>query len=222
MGEEAKMALSNGSRTFEEIKNLRVRLKQEEANVTRAENYAIELQKKLNKLQMSRGINSSNDFEAKYYESQKRISELEKRVGQAMSMGSSSSPSSSPKAPYDSQSLTPSSSIGSLSTVVNSGDFARIYKDIVGTLRTTRDELSKSKSEILRLKTLLRKVRMNCTRSRGGVKTAINDYEETLAKLKVQNETLNKRHDEVNESLLQYKSGVNNIMISSNLSSRPS
>ncbi|KAL6673272.1 class II myosin [Candidozyma auris] len=206
MGEEAKMALSNGSRTFEEIKNLRVRLKQEEANVTRAENYAIELQKKLNKLQMSRGINSSNDFEAKYYESQKRISELEKRVGQAMSMGSSSSSSSSPKAPYDSQSLTPSSSIGSLSTVVNSGDFARIYKDIVGTLRTTRDELSKSKSEILRLKTLLRESEDELYEvKRSGVKTAINDYEETLAKLKVQNETLNKRHDEVNESLLQYK-----------------
>lgn len=210
MGEEAKMSLSNGTRTFEEIKNLRARLQQEEANVNRAENYAVELQKKLNKLQMTRGINSASDFEVKYKESQKRIVELEKQVGQAMLMSSHSngSTTSSPLLPSElSSSLTPSSSIGTISSITNSGDFAKIYKDIVGTLRTTRDELSKSKSEILRLKSLLRESEDELYEAkRSGVKTAILDYEQELAKIKVQNNSLNKRHEELQQSLLKYKS----------------
>lgn len=210
MGEEAKMTLSNNSRTFEEIKNLRARLQQEEANVSRAENYAVELQKKLNKLQMARGMNNSTDFELKYKESQKRIVDLEKQVGQAMLMSAQSNGSngSSPLLRSEnSPSLTPSSSFGTISNISNSGDFAKIYKDIVGTLRTTRDELSKSKTEILRLKSLLRESEEELYEAkRSGVKTAILDYEQELAKIKVQNDSLNKRHEELQQSLLKYKS----------------
>lgn len=210
MGEDLKLGFSNSSRTIDEIKNLRMRLQQEEANVTRAENYAIELQKKLNKLQMSRGINNASDVETKYKESQRRIVELEKQVGQAMLMSNNSNHSSHSSPLMHSEtspSLTPSSSIGTISSLTNSGDFAKIYKDIVGTLRTTRDELSKSKSEILRLKSLLRESEDELYEvKRSGVRTAILDYELDIAKLNVQNNSLNKRHEELQQSLLKYKS----------------
>lgn len=207
MGEETKLALSNGSRTLEELKTLRVRLQQEEANATRAENYAIELQKKLNRLQMTRGLNSSTDLEEKYKESQKRIVELEKQVGQAMLISTGSSHSSPTLQSEASPSLTPSSSFGAISGIANNADFSKIYKDIVGTLRTTRSELSKSKTEILRLKSLLRESEDELYEvKRTGVKTAVLDYEQEVAKLKVQNASLNKRHDELQQSLLKYKS----------------
>ena len=64
----------------QEVENLKFQVRQEVANFQRAENYAIELQKKLNKLMATRGINSATDYEKKYKESQDRIHKLESKI----------------------------------------------------------------------------------------------------------------------------------------------
>lgn len=178
----------------DEVKNLRLRLQQEEANATRAENYAIELQKKLNKLQMSRGVNTYSDYEGKYLESQKRVEELEKKI--AVVLSDQGAPD---------RLMLRSSSLGMVSSAA-SGDFARIYGDISKTLKVTREELNASKSEILRLKSLLRESEDELYEvKRANMRTLIGDYESELATLKVNNGTLEKKSEELAVLLHKYR-----------------
>ena len=59
-----KSMITNTVDSFnKEIENLKFQLQQEQGNFQRAENYAIELQKKLNKLLTTRGLNTNTDYE---------------------------------------------------------------------------------------------------------------------------------------------------------------
>lgn len=197
MGEDLKYAQFD-TRHADEINSLKVRLQQEEASVTRAETYAIELQKKLNKLQMTRGLNSFADYEKKFRESQKRVAELEKKMENILNDSHSSL-----DVPND---LSRSSSLGMMNSLNGGGDFAKIYKDINHTLKSTREELSKSKTEILRLKSLLRDSEDELYETKkSSVKTSISDYEDQLAKVKFTNETLTKKQEDLDRALTKYK-----------------
>lgn len=200
-GEDLKFSQFADNKLAEEVKTLKSRLQLEESNVSRAENYAIELQKKLNRLQTMRGINSYSDYEAKFKESQMRVIELEKRLGNAMDGGlldDQSSPTS--------DEIPRSSSFGMMSMANGSGDFAKIYRDMSGTLRSTREELNKSKTEILRLKSLLRDSEDELYElKRLNVKISVKDYESELARFKVSNETLKKRFEEVEQTSLKFR-----------------
>lgn len=186
----------------QQIDDLKIKLEQEEANSTRAENYAIELQKKLNKLQNTRGLNSSIDLEKKYRESQHRVSELEKKFS---SLFETVSPNTTPTK------LTKSESFGRTSliskTLENANqDFVKIYNDIARIARTTRDELTSSKLEILRLKSLLRESEDELYQiKREQHKTSIENYENELAQLKVKQDNLKSRNDDLNKSVELYK-----------------
>lgn len=195
--EDLKFMQVNESRYAIEIKNLTGRLQQEEANVSRAENYAIELQKKLNKLQMSRGINGFTDYESKFKDAQHQIADLEKKLGNALDVsGSSLTPDT----------VSRSSSIGTINSYTGSGDFAKIYKDITKTLKVTREELNVSKGEVLRLKSLLRDSEDELYElKKSNVKTSISDYERELARVNVNNETLTKKQEELQQAVKKYK-----------------
>lgn len=198
-GDDLKLSQLNDSRYAQEIKDLNTRLQQEEANAVRAENYAIELQKKLNKLQMTRGIESYNDYEAKYKDAQLQIIDLEKKMENALSDGGSGN--------VLIEAMSRSASFGQVSTLSSSGDFAKIYKDITKTLKVTRDELNGSKTEILRLKSLLRDSEDELYEIRkSNVKTSIHDYERQIASLNVTNDTLSKKQEELQQSLTKFKS----------------
>lgn len=200
-GEDLKFSQFADSKIAEEVKTLRARLQLEESNVSRAENYAIELQKKLNRLQTMRGINSTSDYEAKFKESQQRVFELEKRLENAMDGGfldEQPSPAS--------ENLSRSSSLGMVNLTNGSGDFAKIYRDMSGTLKSTREELNKSKTEILRLKSLLRESEDELYElKRLNVKLSVKDYEGEIARFKVSNETLKKRLEEVEQTSLNFR-----------------
>lgn len=230
IGEEIKMKTSNN-----EIETLKFKLEQEEANAIRAENYAIELQKKLNKIQSTRGINSYTDYEKKYKESQNRINDLEQRYEKMLNNGPSNGQANGhdynqPNSPTSSLSgestfsgqgstttmntrpLSRSGSLGfgiataSNSNGANTGDFAKIYQDITRTLRTTREELSTSKMEILRLKSLLRESEEELYEvKRSNFKTSVGDYENELAQWKVKHDTINVKNEELSKSLELYK-----------------
>lgn len=80
-----KSMITNTVDSFnKEIENLKFQLQQEQGNFQRAENYAIELQKKLNKLLTTRGLNTNTDYEKKYNDSQKRITQLETKIGRLL------------------------------------------------------------------------------------------------------------------------------------------
>lgn len=198
-GDDLKQGQINESRYAEEIKSLKSRLQQEEASVMRAENFAIKLQKKLNKLEMSRGIESFTDYEAKYKIAQQQILDLETKLGNALTESSISGDNLS-------EAVSRSTSNGTITTVSGSGDFAKIYKDITKTLKVTREELNGSKTEILRLKSLLRDSEDELYEiKKDNVKTSIGDYERELARLIVNNETLAKKQEELQTSLKKYK-----------------
>lgn len=128
-----------------EINDLKCRLQQEQSNYQRAENYAIELQKKLNKVQSSRGLNSSTDYEKKFKESQGRVAHLERQIEGFISNESTSNESS----PSNGRTVSRSESLGGqLAFRGVNPDFIQIYQDINKTLKSTRDELGTSKSEI--------------------------------------------------------------------------
>lgn len=197
MGDDLRLNQMTDSRYMEEVKKLKHRLQQEEANVVRAESYAIELQKKLNRFQVTRGLNSCTDYETKYKELQIRIEELEKKIENVLNDTEGSSP--------EPKEISRSSSLGTIASN-GSGDFAKIYKDINQTLKATRDELNKSKSEILRLKSLLRESEDELHEiKRSNVKTSIKDYEEELARVRVHNSSLTKKQDELQQSLTKFK-----------------
>lgn len=197
-GEDLKISQVNESKFAVEIKNLTSRLQQEEANVARAENYAIELQKKLNKLQMSRGINGFTDYEVKFKAAQQQIADLEKKLGKALDISTSQD--------HSVESISRSSSIGTFNPYTGSGDFAKIYKDITKTFKVTREELNTSKGEVLRLKALLRDSEDELYElKKSNVKTSIGDYERELARVNVQNDSLTKKQEELQSSVKKYK-----------------
>lgn len=200
-GEDLKFNSSVDNKLGEEIKSLKIRLQQEESNSARAEAYAIELQKKLNKLQAMRGINSYTDYEVKYKESQKRIAELERNLGNVMDSNSTDGTNSPPM-----EQMSRSSSLGMVSLANGSGDFAKIYRDMSHTLKSTREELNKSKTEILRLKSLLRDSEDELYElKRLNVKISVKDYEGEIARFKVSNETLSKRLEEVEQTSEKFR-----------------
>ncbi|KAI5956532.1 hypothetical protein KGF54_001007 [Candida jiufengensis] len=186
-----------------EINNLKSRLQQEQGNYQRAENYAIELQKKLNKLESSRGLNNSatNDFEKKYKESQARIHQLENKI-EGLISSDSSSENSSPNT-----TMTRSESLGSSMAFrgVNQ-DFVQIYQDMNKTLKSTRAELSNSKSEILRLKSLLRESEDELYQvKQSKFQSSMKDYEQDIAHLKVKYENVTSRNNDLIQGLDLYR-----------------
>lgn len=186
-------------RLSEEVKNLRIRLQQEEASVLRAENYAVDLQKKLNKFQATRSIDASDDDAEKLKMSQSRIVELEKRLSTLL-CGPQENITDSSKV-----GMSPSSSLGAIAS--GSGpEFAKIYSDMNQTLKTTREELNKAKSEILRLKSLLRDSEDDLYEiKRESVKASVRDYEDQLARLKVNNNSLEQQVEDLKKSTSESK-----------------
>lgn len=191
---------------IKQIEDLKIKLEQEELNSTRAENYAIELQKKLNKVQNTRGLNSSMDFEKKFRESQLRVSELENKFSNLFeSVSPGTTPTGTP------QKLTKSESFGRTSLINKTlesanQDFVKIYNDIAKTLKTTREELNNSKLEILRLKALLRDSEDELYQiKRDQHKASIENYENELAQSKVKQENLRLRNEDLNKSVELYK-----------------
>lgn len=182
-------------RMVEEIKKLKISLQQEEANVVRAENYAIELQKKLNKYQATRSVSSTVDYPEKLKASQSRIEQLENELNSIIGGSQNSSPDP------NRLSMSRSSSYGTIANA-SGAEFAKIYSDMNQTLKSTRDELRKSKSEILRLKSLLRESEDELYNiKRDSVKASVRDYEDQLARLNVSNSTLNQQLNDTKSSL---------------------
>ncbi|RLV95098.1 Myosin-1 [Spathaspora sp. JA1] len=188
-----------------EIEELKLKLSQEQGNFARAETYAIELQKKLNKLQATRGINSTTDYEKKYNDSQKRVVDLESKLQEFLV----SSKTFSSGSDEHNSTVSRSESISSLSSYslrgINS-DFVQIYQDITKTLKTTREELNNSKSEILRLKSLLRdsEEELYLAKSKS-FRTSISDYETKIANLNVKYENLMSRNKDLSDGVELYK-----------------
>lgn len=194
-GDDMRISQMNESRLREDLKKLQIQLKLEESNATRAENYAIELQKKLNQIRATRGINSYSDYEVLYKKSEKRVHELESKIGSMMSSDTNISTGT----------LSRSNSYNAIGAN-GSMDFAKIYNDINHTLKSTREELTKSKSEILRLKSLLRESEDELYNiKRENMKSSVKDYEELLARLKVDNSMLNNRLMELDKEVSKYK-----------------
>lgn len=178
----------------QEIESLKTRLKQEEANSQRAESYAIQLQKKFNQLQSTRGLSGSTDYEKKYKESQTRIAELESRFEQLMNG----------EIPNNSSSF--SRSVLSPGLQNASHDFITVYQDITKTLKTTREELNISKAEILRLKKLLRESEDELYETKKeSFKTSLSSYEQNLAELSVKYDSLRSKNIDLSESLQLFK-----------------
>ena len=227
-----KSMITNTVDSFnKEIENLKFQLQQEQGNFQRAENYAIELQKKLNKLLTTRGLNTNTDYEKKFYESQKRITQLESKIGKLLANsggdyddtdidgndddwelrssngvgggggGGGSTSSSARNSLVKSESITAFHNMRGVSQ-----DYIQIYQDITKTLKSTREELNASKTEILRLKALLRESEDELYQvKQANYKASVHDYEQDLAQLKVKHETLLSRNKDINESLEIYK-----------------
>ncbi|KAL6451206.1 MYO1 Myosin-1 [Candida maltosa Xu316] len=195
--------VSNIESLNKEITNLKFQLQQEQGNFQRAENYAIELQKKVNKLQASRGLNSSTDYEKKYLKSEERVHQLEDKIEGIITSDESLSSMSSPRNSL----LIRSDSISTVHALRGvSQDYVQIYQDVTKILRSTREELSVSKSEILRLKALLRESEDELYQvKQDNFKSSRNNYEEDLAQLKVKHETLISRNRDITDSLDVYK-----------------
>lgn len=200
MGEEIMYKKSN-----DEIELLKMRLEQEEANAIRAENYAIELQKKLNMVQSTRGLNTFTDYEKKYKESQARINELERRYEKMIESAPSSRSNSVSDLSSSGGRLSRSDSFG-FNLNGSQQDFVKIYQDITKTLRSTREELNTSKMEILRLKSLLRESEEELYEvKRNNFKTSVNDYEDELAQLRVRHDTLSVKNNDLSKQVDLYK-----------------
>lgn len=196
LGEESSSVNTNN-----EIESLKLRLQQEEGNVQRAENYAIDLQKKLNVLQATRGIPSASglNFEKKYKEAQERITELENKFQELFLL------EDSPKRLAKSESFGRSSLINKTLNSANQ-DFVKIYQDITKTLKVTRDELNSSKSEILRLKHLLRELEDELYETKkSSFRSSVTDYENKLAQLKVRHESVSSQNLELSSNIEIYR-----------------
>ena len=200
---ERSIITSNVDFLNQEVENLKFQVRQEVANFQRAENYAIELQKKLNKLMATRGINSATDYEKKYKESQDRIHKLESKIEGLITADDSFNDSMTSNSSR--HSLIRSDSFNNSLKGV-SQEYVQIYQDVTKTLKSTREELSVSKSEILRLKALLRESEDELYQvKQENYKTSVNDYEQDLAQLKVKHETLLSRNRDISESLEVYR-----------------
>lgn len=198
-GEDSMRSSQGDARLAEEIKNLRVRLQQEEANVVRAEDYAIELQKKLNKYQATHDTQGSADYLEKLRASQLRVEQLESKLSALSCESKESSPDP------NKVSMSRGSSYGAISNV-SGAEFGKIYSNINQTLKSTREELAKSKSEILRLKSLLRESEDELHEyKRDNVKKSVRDYEDKLARINLKNNTLVQQVNELKKSLASHK-----------------
>lgn len=184
-----------------EVELLQQRLQQEEANSQRAEVYAIQLQKKLNKLQQLRGLDTSSnsDYERKFAESQARVTELEFQFERMVSNSADVS-------------LLSINPLSKRNSVVTSAlqqalpDFVAIYQDVTKTLKTTRDELSGAKLEILRLKSLLRELEDELYESkRLAFRLLTSDMETRLAELEVKAHRATAKNTELTELLELYQ-----------------
>lgn len=186
-----------------EINDLKLRLQQEQSNYQRAENYAIELQKKLNKVQSSRGLNSSTDYEKKFKESQGRVARLEKQIEGFIS----NEPTSNESSPSNGRTVSRSESMGGqLAFRGVNPEFVQIYQDINKTLKSTREELGTSKSEILRLKALLRESEEELYQvKQEKFKSSMKDFEEEIAHLKVKYDNVSIRNQDLIQGLELYK-----------------
>ncbi|CUM68274.1 uncharacterized protein PRCAT00005996001 [Priceomyces carsonii] len=176
--------------TKNEIETLKKSLQQEETNVQRAENYAIELQKKLNKLQSAKpddlskrnNVSSSSNQEESIFDT-RRITENDRSI-----------------------SYTDSLSKSLLLRANNNLDFLAIYQDVTKTLKFTRDELSSSKSEILRLKALLRDSEDELYNTkRQTVRSTISDYENELSQLKAKANSFTSKNRDLEKATELYK-----------------
>ncbi|KAK6458816.1 P-loop containing nucleoside triphosphate hydrolase protein [Scheffersomyces xylosifermentans] len=192
-------SLSGSSVFTEEINSLKIQLQQEQSNSQRAESYAIDLQKKLNKIQAMRGINSYNDYESKYKESQARVLALERKIEGLLT--------DDDNLDYTPRPLSRSESLSKVNFLKGSNqEFAQIYQDVTRTLKSTREELTSSKSEILRLKSLLRESEEELYDAKTqNFKTSISDYENQLAKVTVKYDAISLKNSELLKNLELYK-----------------
>lgn len=175
-----------------ENESLRTRLLQQEAEAKRAEDYAIELQRKLNKLQQLRGLglSQSEDYEKKYDASQKRLADLESKFERMISKNGDLA--------LVSPNLLMVSKRLSLYLAQASPDFVAVYQDLHKTLKTTREELNLSKLEILRLKLLLRELEDELYQTKHSqFRHLTADYEQRTAELKVLNDKLTSRNTDL-------------------------
>ena len=198
LGEESQTLKSSVDCLKDEITSLKSKMEQEQTNSQRAENYAIELQKKLNNLQATRGLQNHTDFEQKYKDSQSKVEEMERHYQELINR-------ESPQVP-----VTPLARSDSFWKSSNSSgfsrDFAKIYQDLTQTLRVTRDELSGSKSEILRLKKILRDSEDELyTVKHASFRSSVSKYEDELAQVQVKTDTLAKRNEDLSSDLEFYK-----------------
>ncbi|KAG7661525.1 MYO1 [[Candida] subhashii] len=192
-----------------EIEDLRLSLQQEQTNYQRAEAYAVELQKKLNKIQATRGINTSTDYEKKFKDSQSRISHLEDTIHGMLGSDGTAGPESD-HSKRSSLLMRSDSSFTVHALQGASQDFVQIYQDITKTLKTTRDELATAKSEILRLKSLLRESEEELYEAkRENYRTSVADYENNIAQMKVKLENVTSRNSDLTSTIELYKNRSN-------------
>lgn len=179
----------------EEIESLKIQLEQEQANSHRAEKYAIDLQKQLNRLKSSKGNDAQPEFEKKLRESESRANELERKLEDIFSGDAT------PGKLSKSESYT-----RGLPIFGSNQDFIKIYQDINGTLKITRQELATAKSEILRLKSLLRDSEDELYDvKRSSFKSSMSNYENEISKLKLKYDSLMSRNSDLMENLEIYR-----------------
>ncbi|EDK39313.2 hypothetical protein PGUG_03411 [Meyerozyma guilliermondii ATCC 6260] len=202
IGESPQKSLSSWQDGEREVETLKAQLEHAESNYQKAEHYAIELQKKLNKLQSIRSSDTTNDYERKFKESQARIQELEQIA--ANWIGEQDLDNSRDSIPK-SESFGGSSLINKTLVSANS-DFVKIYRDITRTLKSTREELSASKSEILRLKALLKESEDELYDSkRSSLKSSVGKFEDELAQLRVKYENVSSRNTDLSKNVEVFK-----------------
>ncbi|RLV83197.1 Myosin-1 [Meyerozyma sp. JA9] len=202
IGESPQKSLSSWQDGEREVETLKAQLEHAESNYQKAEHYAIELQKKLNKLQSIRSSDTTNDYEKKYKESQARIQELEQIAANWISeQDLDNSRDSIPKSESFGGSSLISKTLGN-----SNSDFVRIYRDITRTLKSTREELSASKSEILRLKALLKESEDELyDTKRSSLKSSVGKFEDELAQLRVKYENASSRNTELSKNVEVFK-----------------
>lgn len=202
IGESPSKSMADWSSSQQEVDNLKAQLELAESNYQKAEHYAIDLQKKLNKLQSIRSTGTTQDFEKKFKESQARVQELEQIA--ASWIGEHDLENTREGIPK-SESFGRASLINKTLANAN-GDFVKIYRDITRTLKSTREELSASKSEILRLKALLKESEDELYDSkRLSLKSSVGHFEDELAQLRVKYENALSRNSDLTKNVDVFK-----------------
>lgn len=199
-GESPLKSTSSWPDNQKEVESLKIQLEQAEGNYQKAEHYAIDLQKKLNRLQSMRSTDNAVDYEKKFKESQHRIQELEKIAESWISENG-----------HDGDGMSRSESFGgsgfmNKTLASSNGDFVRVYRDITRTLKSTREELTASKSEILRLKALLKESEDELYDSkRLTLKSSVGHFEDEIAQLRVRYENVLSKNADLSRSVDLFK-----------------